>query len=56
MAMLGELLETLLLTVRDVLPIAVIVFGFQVFVLRRPIPNLKRVLRAPHWEGRDKKV
>ncbi len=39
-----ELLDTLLLTVRDVVPIAVIVFGFQIFVLRRPIPNLKRVL------------
>jgi len=38
------LLETLLETVRDVLPIAAILFGFQVLVLRQPIPNLKRVL------------
>jgi hypothetical protein len=31
-------------TVRDVLPIALILFGFQVFVLRRPIHNLRTVL------------
>ncbi|MEW5892840.1 MAG: DUF1538 domain-containing protein [Pseudomonadota bacterium] len=31
-------------TLRDILPIAVILFGFQVFVLRRPIPNLPRVM------------
>lgn len=37
-------LETFLDTVRDVLPIAVILFGFQALVLRRPIPNLKRVV------------
>ncbi|MFQ6021517.1 MAG: DUF1538 domain-containing protein [Acidiferrobacterales bacterium] len=31
-------------TLRDVLPIALIIFAFQVFVLRRRIPHLKRVL------------
>jgi hypothetical protein len=31
-------------TVRDVLPIAVIIFGFQFLVIRRPIPHLKNVL------------
>ncbi len=31
-------------TLIDVLPIAVIIFGFQVFVIRRPIANLRRVL------------
>lgn len=31
-------------TVRDVLPIAAILFGFQFLVLRRPIPNLGQVL------------
>jgi hypothetical protein len=36
--------HTAWLTVRDILPIAAILFGFQVFVLRRPIPNLRRVL------------
>jgi len=34
---------TLLTMLRDVLPIAVILFGFQVFVLRRPIKNPARV-------------
>lgn len=41
---LHETINTLLLTVRDVLPIIVILFCFQVFVLRRSIPNLKRTL------------
>lgn len=31
-------------TVRDVLPIAVIIFGFQFLVIRRPMRNLKKVL------------
>ena len=31
-------------TVWDVLPIALIIFGFQIFILRKPIPNLKRIL------------
>lgn len=35
---------TVLSTVRDVLPILVIIVGFQLFVIRRPIPDLKRVL------------
>jgi len=34
----------LLSTIRDVFPIAAIIFGFQFFVLRRPVPNLKKVL------------
>ncbi len=38
------IVETVLATVRDVLPIAAIIFGFQLFVIRRPIPHLKRVL------------
>ena len=33
-----------LYTLRDVLPIVVIIFGFQFLVIRRPIPNLKRVI------------
>jgi hypothetical protein len=31
-------------TVDDVLPILAILIGFQVLVLRRPIPNLGRIL------------
>jgi hypothetical protein len=40
----SELLYTLLGTVTDVLPIALIIFGFQLFVLRKPIPRLGRVM------------
>jgi hypothetical protein len=36
--------DTLLSTVHDVLPIALIIFGFQLFVIRRPVTNLKKVL------------
>jgi len=41
---LSELVLTLFDTIADVLPIALIIFGFQLFVLRKPIPNLGRVL------------
>jgi hypothetical protein len=39
-----EMLHTLLSTLRDVLPIVVIVGGFQLFVIRRQVPSLRRVL------------
>jgi hypothetical protein len=39
-----ELVQTFLDTIFDVLPIAGIIFGFQLLVLRRGIPNLKKVL------------
>lgn len=42
-ALLG-FLTTLLATVLDVLPIAGVIFGFQLLVLRRPIANLRRIL------------
>jgi hypothetical protein len=42
--LLSDIANTLVATVRDVLPIAVILFGFQFLVLRRRIPHLKRVL------------
>jgi hypothetical protein len=38
-----ELLQTLLATITDVLPIALIIVGFQSLVIRRPIANLRRV-------------
>ncbi len=44
MELLSGLLSILLSTIKDVLPIAGIIFGFQLLVIRRPIPNLKRVL------------
>ena len=31
-------------TIWDVLPIAAIIFGFQLAVLRKPIPNLKKII------------
>ncbi len=42
--MIVELFQTFLSTIKDVLPIAVIIVGFQLFVLRRSIPNLGRLL------------
>lgn len=44
MELMLDLAEKLLLTLRAVLPIAAIIFGFQFFALRRPIPHLKSVL------------
>lgn len=44
MGMLGELLQTGWHTVLDVLPIAVILFGFQFLVIRKPVPNLRKIL------------
>lgn len=44
MGLLLDVVETLLATVRDVLPIAAIIFGMQFFVIRRPVPHLRRVL------------
>ena len=31
-------------TVWDVVPIVVIIFGFQFLILRKPIPNLKKIV------------
>ena len=44
MELLHHLLATGLSTITDVLPIAGIIFGFQLLVLRQNIPNLKSVL------------
>jgi len=44
MQMIIDLLQTIAATILDVLPIAVIIFGFQLLVLRKPIPNLKRIV------------
>ncbi len=41
---LTEFAITFLHTIIDVFPIAAIIFGFQFFVIRKKIPNLKRVL------------
>ncbi len=44
MVWLSGLFITLLGTLRDVIPIAIIIFGFQFLVLRQPIPHLRQVL------------
>ena len=44
METLSQLLSILLSTIKDVIPIIAIIFGFQLLVIRRPIPHLKRVL------------
>jgi hypothetical protein len=40
----GEFITVLLETVRDVLPIVLIIFFFQLLVIRKPVPNLGKVL------------
>ena len=44
MKMIIDLLQIIAATMLDVLPIVVIIFGFQLLVLRKPIPNLKRII------------
>jgi len=36
--------DTLLLVYRNILPIAVVIIGFQLFIVRRPLPNPKKIL------------
>ncbi len=43
MELLQSFVSTLLATIRDVLPIAAVIFGFQLFVIRRPVPHVKQV-------------
>ncbi|WP_196139997.1 DUF1538 domain-containing protein [Aliikangiella sp. G2MR2-5] len=38
-----ELIHVFLSTIKDVFPIALIIFGFQLFVIRRPIKHPKKV-------------
>ena len=49
MNILSELLNTLLGTVIDVVPIAVIIFGFQFFVIRKKPANLAEILIGFVW-------
>jgi hypothetical protein len=42
--MISAFFVNLLLTVRDVLPIAIIIVVFQVLVIRKPIPNLRKLM------------
>lgn len=49
MNILTELFNTLLATIVDVVPIAVIIFGFQFFVIRKKPANLAEVLIGFVW-------
>jgi len=42
--LLIHLLNVTLGTIKDVLPIVIIIFGFQLVVIRKPIPNIKKVI------------
>ena len=44
MAWLSELAATFLATLRDILPIAATIIGFQILVIRKPIAHPKRIL------------
>lgn len=43
-AWLTQFVETLLSTCRDIVPIAAIIIGFQLFIIRRPLPHPKKTL------------
>jgi len=43
MGWLSEFVTTFLATIKDVLPIAAIIFGFQFLIIRKPIKNPKKV-------------
>lgn len=49
MEMAAQILETLLATVQDVLPIVAIIFGFQFAVIRKPVPNFGKVITGFIW-------
>jgi len=44
MQLTRDIFFTLLLTLRDIIPILAILLGFQLLVLKRPIPNLRRTI------------
>jgi hypothetical protein len=44
MSYLSHFMTSLLSTIRDVLPIAIILFVFQLVILRKKIPNLRQIL------------
>ena len=41
---LTDLIFVIGATIWDVLPIVLVIFGFQLFILRKPVPNLKRII------------
>ena len=49
MNILSEIIDVTLSTVRDVLPIAAIIFGFQFAVIRKKPANLGEILAGFCW-------
>ena len=49
MNIISQLIDTLLSTVTDVVPIAIIIFGFQFFVIRKKPANLAEILSGFVW-------
>ena len=49
MEILQQIFDVILGTVKDVLPIAAILFGFQFAVIRKPLPNIGKVLMGFAW-------
>lgn len=45
----NQLVSTVLTTIKDVLPIAAIIFGFQFAIIRKPIPNFGKVIAGFIW-------
>lgn len=43
MELISDLIQTFFGTIVDVIPITVIIFGFQIGILKRPVPNIGRV-------------
>ncbi len=43
MEILDQLIKTILSTLKDIAPIIAIIFGFQILILKQPIPNIKKV-------------
>ncbi len=46
MQIFHDLLLTFAYTIRDVTPIVLAIFGFQLLILRKPIPNLGKIVRG----------
>jgi hypothetical protein len=44
MGFLLSLAHSLMTTLTDVLPITIVIFGFQLLVIRKSIPHLKKVM------------
>ena len=44
MELISAFIDTFFTTIKDVIPIAAVLFGFQFLIIRKPIPNMGKVL------------